>query len=222
MYAKLFLVCCTSARFKLWVEAKWGRVINKLSDLRGCETPGWFWSSAGGSNERRRTNMLGHRHQGFWQLICDTFLRYRSFPDYVSLKDTLSRRLWTLACLMPPARGLGLAQKGWRGRVRVIYGGREKKEEQKFRDLLLQLSLPVREGWGWLIEATSAQDSSEQSCLWHDGTSLANGGRFLFSQSGGEELQQCRKGGRWAEMKLIGCLSKCEDISLGNGWSKTF
>lgn len=115
MYAKLFLVCCTSARFKLWVEAKWGRVINKLSDLCGCETPGWCWSSAGGSNERRRTNMLGHRHQGFWQWICDTFLRYRSFPDYVSLKDTLSRRLWTLACLTPPARGLGLAQKGWKG-----------------------------------------------------------------------------------------------------------
>lgn len=57
----------------------------------------------------------------------------------------------------------------------------QKKEEQKWRNLLLQLSVAVREQQGWLIEATSAQDSSEQSCLWHDGTSLANGGRILFS-----------------------------------------
>lgn len=58
--------------------------------------------------------------------------------------------------------------------------GEGEKEDQKRRDLLLQLSVSVT-GRGWLIEATSAQDSSKQSCLWRDGTPLANAGRILCS-----------------------------------------
>lgn len=56
------------------------------------------------------------------------------------------------------------------------------------------LSVPLRERGRWLIEATAAlQHGNKQSLLWHDGTSLPNEGHILFSESEGEELQECRK-----------------------------